>query len=100
MSRPDKRLLKQLGVRSAPRQLQVLSFDAVDQQPVSLDVRLPIAVPWTPEGVVPVARGKRLLPDQPVEQGAKFGEVLPLPGEPLTAGGESDASTKKGEAPG
>lgn len=88
MVRPDIRLLKQLGVRSGAGQQQILSFSAVDEQPVSSDVGLPIVVPRTPEGVAPVPGGKWLLADQPLEQSAELAEVLPLLAEAFRVASE------------
>ena len=61
--------LKRSGVGSGPDQMQLVSLDAVNQQPIGLDMKLPVTFPDPPQRMIAIACGQRVLPDQCRQRG-------------------------------
>jgi len=55
---------KEIGVCSGSHQIEVILVDFVDQQPVRLNMRIPMVLPVPAEGMVSVSGWEGLLFDQ------------------------------------
>ena len=65
-------------MRTGAHQSQFVAGDAVDQEPVRLDVSFPIALPDPPERVIERACRQWFLPDQRREHRPELAQV-PVP---------------------
>ena len=72
-------LVEQVGVRAGSGELQLLALDAVEQQPIRLDVEVAEAVPITLERVIAIAGRERLFLDQQREDGLQLVHLLATP---------------------
>ena len=66
-------LIEKIGVGSGPDQMQLVSLDAVNQQPIGLDMKLPVTFPDPPQRMIAIACGQRVLPDQCRQRGSQPG---------------------------
>src|SRR5262252_1933109 len=65
---------------SGTHQMQVVSIDLVNQNPIWFDVTFPEAIPYTAERVIPVARRQRIGSGQQRDRFAQLHHVLtPFP---------------------
>jgi hypothetical protein len=88
VSRPSRGrlLVEQVGVRASSGELQLLALNAVEQQPIRLDMQVAEAVPVTLERVIAEAGRERLFLDQQQEDGLQLVHFLAtLPGAPHIA---------------
>ena len=69
-------LIENIRVRTRADKVQFVSCNLVDQQPVWLDVCVPVAIPLALERMVEVFRGKRLGLDQQDKQCFELAHVL------------------------
>ena len=56
-------LLEEIGVGSGTDQAQFVSLDAVNQEPIRLDVSLPVTLPDAPQWMIEIACGQKVLLD-------------------------------------
>ena len=56
-------LLEEIGVGSGTDQAQFVSLDAVNQEPIRLDVSLPVTLPDAPQWMIELACGQKVLLD-------------------------------------
>ena len=56
-------LLEEIGVGSGTDQAQFVSLDAVNQEPIRLDVSLPATLPDAPQWMIEIACGQKVLLD-------------------------------------
>ena len=63
-------------MRAGTGKLQLVALDAVEQQPIWLDMKVTKASPVAPQRMIIVAGRKRLLLDQQLQDGLQFVHVL------------------------
>lgn len=57
-------LIEKVGVGPGADQMQLVSLDAVNQQTLGLDMKLPVTFPDPPQRTIAIAHGQRFLSDQ------------------------------------
>ena len=72
-------LIEKVGVRPGADQMQLVSLGEINQQPVGLDMKLPVTFPDPPQRMIAIVRGQRFLSDQCRQRGPQLGQVLAPP---------------------
>ena len=72
-------LIEKVGVGPGADQMQLVSLDAVNQQTLGLDMKLPVTFPDPPQRTIAIAHGQRFLSDQCRQRRPQPGQVLAPP---------------------
>ena len=69
-------LPEEIGVGASAHQMQFVTPDVVDHEPIGLDVRLPVSLPNAPKWMIAEPFGQRLLRDQQLQQYPQLAQIL------------------------